>query len=140
MGKGRGTTTERAQETRSPPDSRYSLPAQPHLPTMKRLLTQAPADLWRKLSIYVVIPCLMIAGVNAWRLWTEHWEHKAHEPPVEERTEYPYMNIRTKNYFWGDGDKVSSTCSWANVEEDEGVERVGGGGHRRQRLRMRVWN
>lgn len=64
-------------------------------------------DLWRKLSIYVVIPALCIGSVNAWRLWSEHWEHKSHEPPVEERTEYPYMNIRTKNFFWGDGDKVS---------------------------------
>jgi cytochrome c oxidase subunit 6a len=27
-------------------------------------------------------------------------------PPLEERTEYPYQNIRTKNYFWGDGDKT----------------------------------
>lgn len=53
----------------------------------------------------------MIAGVNAYRLWTEHWEHKAHEPPLEERVEMPYMNIRTKNFFWGDGDKVSLTSS-----------------------------
>ena len=28
-------------------------------------------------------------------------------PPLEERTEYPYQNIRTKNFPWGDGDKVS---------------------------------
>lgn len=28
-------------------------------------------------------------------------------PPLEERTEYPYQNIRTKNYQWGNGDKVS---------------------------------
>ena len=28
-------------------------------------------------------------------------------PPLEERTEYPYQNIRTKNFQWGDGDKVS---------------------------------
>lgn len=27
-------------------------------------------------------------------------------PPLEERTEYAYQNIRTKNYFWGDGDKT----------------------------------
>ncbi|KXL47447.1 hypothetical protein M433DRAFT_64160 [Acidomyces richmondensis BFW] len=66
----------------------------------------ATSDLWRKLSIYVVIPALCIGSVNAWRLWSEHWEHKSHEPPVEERTEYPYMNIRTKNFFWGDGDKT----------------------------------
>ena len=65
-----------------------------------------PLDLWRKMSIYIVIPCLCIAGVNAWRLWGEHWEHKSHEP-IEDRVEMPFMNIRTKNYFWGDGDKVS---------------------------------
>lgn len=28
-------------------------------------------------------------------------------PPLEERTEYSYQNIRSKNYQWGDGDKVS---------------------------------
>jgi hypothetical protein len=41
--------------------------------------------------------------------WDAHWEHVAHdehENPREERPEYPYQNIRTKNYFWGDGDKV----------------------------------
>ncbi|KAF2482053.1 cytochrome c oxidase subunit VIa [Neohortaea acidophila] len=66
----------------------------------------ATSDLWRKLAIYVTVPALILAGVNAWRLWDEHWEHKSHEPPVEERVEYPYMNIRTKNFFWGDGDKT----------------------------------
>ncbi len=55
----------------------------------------------------VTIPCLIIAAVNAYNLWTEHWEHWEHLPPLEERVEYPYQNIRTKNYFWGDGDKVS---------------------------------
>ena len=29
-------------------------------------------------------------------------------PPLEERPEYPYQNIRVKNFPWGDGDKVSS--------------------------------
>jgi hypothetical protein len=32
--------------------------------------------------------------------------------PLEERPEYPYQNLRTKNYFWGNGDKVS--CSNAS--------------------------
>jgi len=63
-------------------------------------------DLWRRLSIYVVIPCLVLAGINAYNLWNEHWEHWEHMPPLEERVEYPYQNIRTRNYFWGDGDKV----------------------------------
>ena len=30
-------------------------------------------------------------------------------PPLEERVEYPYQNIRVKSFPWGNGDKVS--CS-----------------------------
>ncbi|KAF3403801.1 Cytochrome c oxidase subunit 6A [Penicillium rolfsii] len=65
------------------------------------------SDLWRKLSIFAVIPCLIGGGLNAYNLWNEHWEHWNHMPPLEERTEYPYQNIRVKNFPWGDGDKVS---------------------------------
>lgn len=53
-----------------------------------------------------VIPCLIAGSVNAYNLWTEHWEHWSHMPSLEERTEYPYQNIRSKNFPWGDGDKV----------------------------------
>lgn len=55
-----------------------------------------------------VIPCLIGGGWNAYSQWNEHWEHWEHMTPLEERTEYPYQNIRSKNYPWGDGDKVSS--------------------------------
>lgn len=36
--------------------------------------------------------------------------------PLEERTEYPYQNIRSKNYPWGDGDKVRARpfCFYAD--------------------------
>ncbi|EAQ89963.1 hypothetical protein CHGG_06582 [Chaetomium globosum CBS 148.51] len=51
-------------------------------------------------------PALILAGANAYMLWNEHWEHWSHMPPLEERVEYPYQNIRTKNYQWGDGDKT----------------------------------
>ena len=27
-------------------------------------------------------------------------------PPLEDRVEYPYQNIRTRAFCWGDGDKV----------------------------------
>ncbi|KAI1391931.1 COX6A-domain-containing protein [Hypoxylon trugodes] len=66
----------------------------------------ATTELWRKISIYAVIPALILAGVNAYNLWNEHWEHWSHMPPLEERVEYPYQNIRTKNYPWGNGDKT----------------------------------
>ncbi|KAF2751949.1 cytochrome c oxidase-like protein subunit VIa [Sporormia fimetaria CBS 119925] len=63
-------------------------------------------DFWGKLCIYVVIPCLIVGVVNAKIRWDAHWEHVSHEPPRSERPEYPYQNIRTKNFFWGDGDKT----------------------------------
>ncbi|KAL6713552.1 Cytochrome c oxidase subunit 6A [Lecanora helva] len=54
----------------------------------------------------VVIPALILASLNAKNLWDEHWEHWEHMPPLEDRVQYPYMNIRTKAYPWGDGDKT----------------------------------
>ncbi|PHH72587.1 hypothetical protein CDD80_4424 [Ophiocordyceps camponoti-rufipedis] len=62
-------------------------------------------EMWKKLSI-AVLPALLLAGGNAYYLWNQHWEHWEHLPPLEERTEYPYQNIRTKNFSWGDGDKT----------------------------------
>ncbi|KAI9848510.1 MAG: Cytochrome c oxidase subunit 6A, mitochondrial [Sclerophora amabilis] len=64
------------------------------------------SDLWRKLSIYVVVPALLIAGANAYNLWNEHWEHWEHMPPLEERPEFPYQNIRTKSFPFGNGDET----------------------------------
>ncbi|KAI1650989.1 mitochondrial cytochrome c oxidase subunit VIa [Daldinia loculata] len=66
----------------------------------------ATTELWRKISLYVVPPAILLAGVNAYNLYQEHWEHWSHLPPLEERVEYPYQNIRTKNFPWGDGDKT----------------------------------
>lgn len=53
-----------------------------------------------------MIPALIIASANTWVQWNEHWAHQAHEPPVSERPQYAYMNIRTKAFPWGDGDKT----------------------------------
>ncbi|KAF2176174.1 COX6A-domain-containing protein [Zopfia rhizophila CBS 207.26] len=63
-------------------------------------------ETWRKLSLYVAIPALIIAGVNAKLRWDAHWEHVAHGPALEDKPEYAYQNIRTKNFWWGDGDKT----------------------------------
>ncbi|KAK6502226.1 Cytochrome c oxidase subunit 6A, mitochondrial [Arthrobotrys conoides] len=64
------------------------------------------SELWRKLSLYVAIPALILSSINAYNLWNEHWEHESHLPPQEERPQYPYLNIRVKRYPWGDGDKT----------------------------------
>jgi hypothetical protein len=65
-------------------------------------------------TISAVVPCLILGGINAYNLWTEHWEHEAHLPPLEARVEYPYQNIRNKNFPWGDGDKVGASVPIAN--------------------------
>lgn len=55
----------------------------------------------------IVIPALIVTSINTWVQWTDHWEHQSHEPPVSERKQYSYMNLRTKAYPWGNGEKVS---------------------------------
>ncbi|TLD25720.1 cytochrome c oxidase subunit VIa [Venturia nashicola] len=77
------------------------------------------SDLWRKLSIYVVTPCLIIASANAYTLWNEHWEHEAHRPPPDERPQYEYMNIRNKLYPWGDGNKTLFWNDKVNYRKEE---------------------
>ena len=63
--------------------------------------------LWGLTVKSVTLPCLLLAALNAKNLWDEHWEHEKHRPPLEERVQYSYQNIRTKAFPWGDGDKVS---------------------------------
>nr|DAB41631.1 TPA_exp: cytochrome c oxidase protein subunit VIa [Thielaviopsis paradoxa] len=62
--------------------------------------------LWLKISIYACIPFIGLSAANAYRLWNDHWEHWSHLPPLEERTEYPFQNIRSKNFPWGNGDET----------------------------------
>ncbi|KAJ5884973.1 hypothetical protein N7495_009483 [Penicillium taxi] len=77
------------------------------------------SGLWFKLSL-CVIPVLIGGSINAYSLWNEHWEHWAHMPPLEERTEYPYQNCRTKNFPFGDGDKTifwNSSVNYHNKDK-----------------------
>lgn len=69
----------------------------------------------------VTIPALILASINAKNLWDEHWEHEKHKPPLEERVQYPYQNIRTKAYFWGNGDKVSG---WITTKTLKGFKLI----------------
>ncbi|KAK4145424.1 cytochrome c oxidase, subunit VIa [Dichotomopilus funicola] len=55
-------------------------------------------------------------------LWNEHWEHWSHLPPLEERVEYPYQNIRTRNYQWGDGDKTAFWNDSVNYHNKDKVK------------------
>jgi len=71
------------------------------------------------LSHSVAAPAIIIAGINAWKLWNEHWSHYTTTPPNEVKIEYPYQNIRVKSFPWGDGDKVRfPTCVLCRFEID----------------------
>ncbi|KAG4305933.1 hypothetical protein PORY_000843 [Pneumocystis oryctolagi] len=67
------------------------------------------AELWKKISIFVCIPALILSGINALQLYLKHQEHLSHmleEQENDTTLEYPYQNIRSKRFFWGDGDKT----------------------------------
>ncbi|TFB03670.1 Cytochrome c oxidase subunit 6A [Trichoderma ghanense] len=94
-----------AAQLRTPMQRRFASTAENEFITERQHIKEhakVTAELWKKISIYGVIPALVVAGANAYWLWNEHWEHWSHLPPLPERTEYPYQNIRTKNFQWGD--------------------------------------
>ncbi|KAK3336968.1 cytochrome c oxidase, subunit VIa [Cercophora scortea] len=78
-------------------------------------------QLWRKISLYGVPPAILLASLNAYNLWNEHWEHWSHMPPLDERTEYAFQNIRVKSYTWGDGDKTIFWNSKVNYHNKDKV-------------------
>ena len=94
-------TGERGEREREREAARYATPG-----GRKRNAQWQPRRRLTPQNHSGIAPCLILAGVNAYNLWNEHWEHWSHMPPLEERVEYPYQNIRTKNFPWGDGDKT----------------------------------
>jgi len=64
------------------------------------------ADLWRKVTLYIAVPAVILTCLNAYKLHCVHQNHVVHGPLPEEKIEFPYQNIRVKNFPWGDGDKT----------------------------------
>ncbi|CDZ98456.1 Cytochrome c oxidase, subunit VIa/COX13 [Phaffia rhodozyma] len=63
------------------------------------------SELWRKVTYYVALPCVIVAGIWTYKKETEHAAHIEHEieanggsPP--ERVVYEYMLRRTKPFPW----------------------------------------
>ncbi|SCZ98346.1 BZ3500_MvSof-1268-A1-R1_Chr3-2g06311 [Microbotryum saponariae] len=64
------------------------------------------AQLWRKITLYVACPAIVVGFLNAMNLMAEHEahvEHIKHENGGElpERIVYPYFNKRIKEFPWG---------------------------------------
>ncbi|GAB5592070.1 Cytochrome c oxidase subunit 6A [Umbelopsis nana] len=59
----------------------------------------AAAENWKKVSLFICIPALLASGINAYNLYTHHLEHEREHP--HEWVPYDYLNVRTKDFFWG---------------------------------------
>ncbi|SCU84760.1 LAFA_0D11848g1_1 [Lachancea sp. 'fantastica'] len=67
------------------------------------------SGLWLKISMFVAAPAIALAAVNTYFVEAAHAEHRSHlkhVPDSEWPKNYDYQNIRTKPFFWGDGDKT----------------------------------
>jgi cytochrome c oxidase subunit 6a len=51
------------------------------------------------LFVCFFIYSLAAASFNAYNLYAEHHEHQKHHP--KEWTKYPYINLRSRDFFWG---------------------------------------
>ncbi|GMM31472.1 cytochrome c oxidase subunit VIa [Martiniozyma asiatica (nom. inval.)] len=76
------------------------------------------ANTWKKISYFVAFPIIAITAVNTYFIEKEHAEHRAHTKHLSDEEwpvpNYPYLNIRRVDFFWGDGNKTlfwNSDCN-----------------------------
>lgn len=70
---------------------------------------ESTSGLWKKISWFVAAPAVLATAVNTYFVEAEHAEHRKHLAHVSDEDwpiAYEYMNIRSKPYFWGDGDRT----------------------------------
>lgn len=71
--------------------------------------SKGTAELWRKISIYVVAPIVALTAYHVYSVEAAHFEHleqHPRKPDDETPPEYDYQNVRTSKFFWGNGDKT----------------------------------
>ena len=67
------------------------------------------SSLWIKITWFVAAPAVALAAVNTYFVEAEHASHREHLKHVSDQDwprDYDFQNIRTKPFFWGDGDKT----------------------------------
>lgn len=65
--------------------------------------------LWKRITYIVALPALIATAIPVSNIELKHAEHRkhlAHLSDEEWPVQYDYQNIRTKKFFWGDGDKT----------------------------------
>ncbi|CAH6720032.1 cytochrome c oxidase subunit 13, mitochondrial [[Candida] jaroonii] len=71
--------------------------------------SEAVTKLWKRITYIVAVPALIataIPVINIELKHAKHREHLAHLPDEEWPVQYDYQNIRSRNFWWGDGDKT----------------------------------
>ncbi|KAL4402393.1 Cytochrome c oxidase subunit 6A [Malassezia pachydermatis] len=63
-------------------------------------------SLWRKISLYGMIPSAAVLAVYIYKIESEHAAHQAHVleengGELPERPDYEYLNIKNKKFPWG---------------------------------------
>jgi len=59
--------------------------------------------------LFVAVPAIVSCGYYVYGIEVKHAEHRKHLAHIKDE-DWPknreYQNIRTKKFFWGDGDKT----------------------------------
>ncbi|CAK9435472.1 uncharacterized protein LODBEIA_P01990 [Lodderomyces beijingensis] len=79
-------------------------------------------NLWKKLTYLVAIPAILLTAIPVAKVEFSHAEHRKHQAHLSDDEwpqQYEYQNIRSKPFFWGDGDK---TLFW-NSDVNRHVEK-----------------
>ena len=71
---------------------------------------EGTSRLWAKISFLVAAPAIILTAINTYFVEMEHYEHRKHLEHVPDKDwprDYEFMNVRSKPFFWGDGDKTA---------------------------------
>ncbi|KAI3405783.2 hypothetical protein KGF56_001390 [Candida oxycetoniae] len=71
--------------------------------------SESITNLWKKMTYLVAIPAILLVSIPVAKVEMSHAEHRKHQRHLSDDewpTQYEYQNIRSKPFFWGDGDKT----------------------------------
>ncbi|KAI9179652.1 Cytochrome c oxidase subunit 6A1, mitochondrial [Blastocladiella emersonii ATCC 22665] len=109
------------------PARRFATVAEPRISEAGKAILESEAaqakaadangNLWIKITWFVGLPALALTTVNAYMLFKEHQEHLKHTEL--KFTPYPYLHVRAKRFFWGDGTKTAFHNPAVNAMPDQ---------------------
>ncbi|KAJ2063200.1 Cytochrome c oxidase subunit 6A1, mitochondrial [Coemansia sp. S155-1] len=77
----------------------------------------ASVETWRKISLFVAVPSVIIFSYVATKEELDHIHHLEHDPP--KFVAYPYLRIRKRKLPYGDGDHTPFWNSLVNPDPED---------------------